>query len=259
MGPPLDTCRHERLDITKPHVFRALRRWIVQGRLWYIHFAITCKPWSQATSDHSSDKHSADLRLYRVVLKLLKLCRRYRVHWSIEKPMYSRLWCDKQFSSFLDTVVHHTINYDNCSFGNSYKKPSRIITTLTSLSRLNCRCTGGHAHERLQGVIVPSAGPLAGQRVWKTRLAAQYPYRLCIAWAQALRLGAPNFAFRQYGNLNALGWEVELAVKSEQRAVNVFQPTALPYSFSPWSRSDKQWGQLFGPHWKATCGSPPGL
>ena len=139
------------------------------------------------------------------------------------------------------------------------KRPSKIITTLPSLSRLSCRCTGGHAHERLQGVVVPSAGPYADKRVWKTRLAAQYPYRLCIAWAQALRLGAPDFALRHHGDLHGFEWEAELPAKSEQHTVVVFEPAVLPYSFSPWSRSDKQWGQLFGPRRPVTCRPPPDL
>ena len=66
-----------------------------------------------------------------------------------------------------------------CAYGMPWKKPTRLITNVSSLRTLGRACSGDHEHQELRG-HAPDG------RLW-TRVACAYPPQLCEAYAACVR------------------------------------------------------------------------
>ena len=90
-APPIEIGKGKWHDLHNPRIFAVIKGLIRSGVIWFCHFGTPCTFWSVATGD--PEKHRASgLTAARRTLSLLHLCRRCRVHWSIENPAGSGLF-----------------------------------------------------------------------------------------------------------------------------------------------------------------------
>ena len=134
-------------------MLNGVRQWLTSRRLWFVHFGTPCTPWSVAREGKNRPADAAAFRCVRVTMRLLQLCVRHRVHWSIENPVSSGLFKWPPLCKSLSRHARASIVYDCCAFGAPYFKPTRIDSSLEHLSALARTCPGGHAHEHLQGTV----------------------------------------------------------------------------------------------------------
>ena len=84
------------------------------------------------------------------------------------------------------------IRLDQCAYGATSKKATKILTNAGWLEAVCRRCEDvpSHDHTRLRGTVEDlRPGPQRGQQVWRTTLAAEYPQALCDAWAHEAGCG----------------------------------------------------------------------
>ena len=141
--------------------------------------------------DGSNPKESIGNQLADSVGYLCWLQRRSGGKFSIENPKSSWLWHHPRIADLL--FVSSDVDFDQCMFGLRpphaassdsedvrIKKPTRLRTSLSTLSCLSRACQGGHTHFRCLGHVHDSRGKL----VSVARAAGQYPDSLCTEWAK---------------------------------------------------------------------------
>ena len=132
---------------------------------------------------------------------------------------------------------------DACYYGSCFLKPTGIMGTLPNLRALECRCMGGHFHERLQGSI-----QINGKWVWKTKLAGAYSVRLCRSWANLIRSAAPKAGLLGYGNDDEVALErleARLQAACGQSGGKKAAVRTLPARHvAEWPSDAPQWGKI---------------
>ena len=192
VAAPIELVRGEWCDLSDPRVVAVIKLWIRQRRVWYVHFATPCTPWSVATARSAAQHHLQEgLQTAHVTLQLLDLCHRCRVHWSVENPHSSALWRWAPLATFFTKTKSTSVTIDCCQYGCRYRKTTRIQTSIHKLSSLAARCNSSHTHEVLQGTVMVHRPDHPPKCFWKTRLASPYPPMLCDAWARILLEVAP--------------------------------------------------------------------
>ena len=89
---PLEILRGAHFDLHDHRIFRAVADWIKKRKLWYVHFGTPCTMWSAATTSTRAQHIPHGMKAAQLTLKLLRLCRQFKVHWSLENPASSQLW-----------------------------------------------------------------------------------------------------------------------------------------------------------------------
>ncbi|CAK0810785.1 unnamed protein product, partial [Prorocentrum cordatum] len=208
---PVDLKNGSHVDILDYRVFNVLASWTRSRKLWWVHFGAPCIAWSQAAGAARSQHRRQGLQLARRTLELMRLCRGFNVHWSLENPASSKLFTWAPLASFICSAESVKILIHYCQYGCTYKKPTFVISDHPDLSVIGRACSGGHAHEILEGkVSVAIEGSIRSR--WKTSLAGSYPPALCRAWAKALGAVAPSSAWRRHGDPQVSDdWEAHLA------------------------------------------------
>lgn len=176
---PIDSSSGSHHDLLRS-AGRVLRRWIASGRVAYVHFGTPCTGWSQARGRPPDGSGAPTARL---IVSFIRCCVRFGVRWTLENPASSRLWMWPGLRRLVAGAGVQSVTLDCREYGAHYIMPTRIIGTLPHLESLARRCQGGHAHDRLQGIVEVSSG-CTSQRLWATSLAAAYPPALARAWAE---------------------------------------------------------------------------
>ena len=109
----------------------------------------------------------------------------------MENPLSSFLWHIPELVTLAEQFT--IVDLHQCVFGlrppDHYlqvgarqdlrtRKATRIITNVQGLSRLGCKCQGGHIHVQALGSV-----KYRGQTVSRARAAGACPSALCSAWA----------------------------------------------------------------------------
>ena len=174
----------------------------------YYHFGIDCSSFSRVnvnlnagtrtkacpSGDGSLERELLGNALAKFVLKFcLELCRLGH-HWSIENPTSSFLWQLAGFRKLARMKGVHKVRFCQCEYGLHFpddpktfcRKDTIILTNINELESLSIMCSGNHQHTRAIGSVKTSKGWVS-----RTKLAGQYPKKLCSSWAQAIALSCP--------------------------------------------------------------------
>ena len=118
--------------------------------------------------------------------EVIALCNRYKVQWSLENPRHSRLFEVPILADLLQQPFVYVVDLDFCMYGEPYKKPTRIFTTMEEMLELAKRCCHRKHHTVLRGSEVVKIDGKS-QTVPKTQAAGQYPLKLTRRWAQVIK------------------------------------------------------------------------
>ena len=189
-------------DIGRPEVASRLKRGIDNGEYSYIHFGLPCSSFSslrrlsggtrrkgREEGDGTSEKEIIGNHLAQVTAELCWRLHRKGGHFSIENPKGSYAWGYAPLSHLL--AVGFYVDFDQCMYGLvpphlvkdnptnlRIKKPTRILTNMTSLRTLERTCDKTHKHFECMGSVLVN-----GKRVSVAASAGRYPPRLCSRWA----------------------------------------------------------------------------
>ncbi len=122
--------------------------------------------------------------------RVVRLCCELNIAVVVENPANSLLWLYPPLARLLKTGT--PVILDQCAFGASWRKATRLHTWNCNLSALGIRCRAskglcqfsGEAHHNLTGTSPSGA--------WRTSAAAAYPAPLCQAICEEL---APDGQF----------------------------------------------------------------
>ena len=93
----------------------------------------------------------------------------------------------------------HKFYFDMCQYREPQKKSTGILTNNVDFTALHQLCHGSHSHQHLVGTVRVK---IDGRWQYRNRtyLAASFPYKVCLAWAQIAAQIAPE------GAIGPLGW-----------------------------------------------------
>ena len=106
-------------------------------------------------------------------------------NFSIENPEFSLIWCTAQMQRLQQQARAWIVVFDQCAWGAPSVKPTSLMVTHAQLDVLHRRCPGNHRHEKLKGKVF---SPQFGRVVFRTKLAQEYPWRMCEQIAVAVQL-----------------------------------------------------------------------
>ncbi|CAK0868029.1 unnamed protein product, partial [Prorocentrum cordatum] len=195
VAAPMDIKHGPWCDLLNPKVESQVRSWITSRAVWFVHFGTPCTPWSiSRRGAREVSAIRAARRCAHVTVRLLEVCSRYGIHWSLENPQSSGLFRWAPLRKFLDQHSRSWATYHCCRFGAPYKKPTTIVSSLGALHDIGLLCEGGRRHEHLSGKVRVRA-PTGGLKLqWKTTLAGAYPPGACHLAASILAAAAPRGA-----------------------------------------------------------------
>ncbi|CAK0861426.1 unnamed protein product [Prorocentrum cordatum] len=200
VAAPMDIKHGPWCDLLNPKVESQVRSWITSRAVWFVHFGTPCTPWSiSRRGAREVSAIRAARRCAHVTVRLLEVCSRYGIHWSLENPQSSGLFRWAPLRKFLDQHSRSWATYHCCRFGAPYKKPTTIVSSLGALHDIGLLCEGGHRHEHLSGKVRVRAPTGGLKHQWKTTLAGAYPPGACRLAASILAAAAPRGAKRPDG------------------------------------------------------------
>jgi hypothetical protein len=202
---PFDIKTSRLYDLTRPSTQRLVLRWIRCGFVWCVHLGTPCSGFSVA--QHGENNASTRLSHACAVfsLRVIRLCRKLHVHWSLENPASSKLWKLPGFVNILSKPDSALVRFHMCRYGAPWLKPTCIATSLP-LDCLERRCHGCHWHMVLQGLIHLRTG----EKCWLTSVAGCYPPALCRAWSKAISRVCPAAGWRHGAPLRCEKWDAQL-------------------------------------------------
>ena len=176
-----------------------VRRLLLSGAIWYVHFGTPCTVWSTARHnithfDSARAKERVGVELAIFTADMCRVCHRLGIFWSVENPASSRLW---EFDPIFSLAMLHGVYrvcFHMCAYGAKHKKPTTILTNMQALLSLSRSCTKDHEHVVLRGQIkvVDDSGKSRYRSA--ASVAGVYPDALCARWASLLVGEAPAAA-----------------------------------------------------------------
>ena len=189
---PIEIENGAHFDLLDRRVFRRICRWIRCGHVWAVWLGTPCTPWSCArrATEIEPEHISKGRQCAEITAKLIRLCNASGVYWVLENPKSSKLWSWDPIAKLCAESAVHIAFLPFCAFGTSYQKWTCLKGTLPGLSSLSreCRCTVNH--EILCGLAVFLTPDNRKQRIWKTKLAGQYPPQFCREVSRLFRKAA---------------------------------------------------------------------
>eukprot|EP00971_Amphidinium_carterae_P342341 6481617-Amphidinium_carterae.3 len=197
-------------DVLDDRVVANIQNWLHSEVVFHVHFGTPCTTFSRARRHDggppplrstSSPEGLASLsitqqrkvddgnRFLDITLELIVTAHHASVHWSLENPDTSLMWLYPPLKMLFHQLDPLYVVTDMCAWQAAFRKPTKLATSLLSLSSLSRRCTHGkHAHASLTGTVTLADG----QRLWRTRLAQVYPPPLCRAFVACLASSSSN-------------------------------------------------------------------
>ena len=186
-------------DLCRPQTQALLIELIRMGLVWYIHAGVPCTVWSRAR--HNISNHVKARAKEKVAIELTMFCvalfraqSRVGWYWSMENPASSRIFEFRPIVELSCSSSCSACSFHMCQYGQPFKKPTAILTNLSSLLALARKCQGGHKHVQLVGREQYKTND--GRVSWrnKTAAAGEYPPSLTRVWANILEKEAPDAA-----------------------------------------------------------------
>ena len=106
-------------------------------------------------------------------------------NFSIENPEFSLIWHTPLMLRLRRESRAWLVSFDQCEWGAPSVKPTSLLVTHAAFESLHRRCTKSHTHVKLRGKVFSSA---FGRVVYRTKIAQEYPWRMCEQMALAVQL-----------------------------------------------------------------------
>ena len=121
--------------------------------------------------------------LARLCAAWAERCVKLGKYFSIENPLNSFLWLLKEFINLAKLPGVKFVTLDQCAYAGPHKKPTGVLTNAPWIWASARRCAEAkpHKHVTLEGKVWSYKD---NALVWYTSEAAEYPWGLCMAWAQ---------------------------------------------------------------------------
>eukprot|EP00913_Durusdinium_trenchii_P033134 g31021.t2 len=136
--------------------------------------------WGHPTAEEGN-------RILERVIALIYLVEEAGKTWSLENPSTSYAWEQPKMVKILKIAGVRNVDLDQCPYGAHTRKSTKIVTSAAWMAEVKLKCEDVRPHFHLPGGLSGKTwNPVTGEWVWKTSRAAEYPFGLCNAWAQAL-------------------------------------------------------------------------
>ena len=202
--PPFDVEKDPMYDLLNPGVQAYVFDWLESGAVFWVHLGTPCTVWSRARHNihnwkkaRRKEREAVATALFSV--RVLEICLRRKIMFSLENPASSRLWDFPRMTQVFKCKDVMKIQFDMCQYGETYKKTTALLTNQPLFRHLSRRCRGGHQHTHLRGGVKVKLG---GQWVWRNRtfLAGAYPRQFCWELARLALQDCPK------GGQGQLSW-----------------------------------------------------
>ena len=194
--PSFEVSRGREYDLLDPKVQSFVLSLLKSGAVWWVHLGTPCTAWSRARhniKDFRKARRKEHLAVATALFshRVMTLCLRRGIWFSLENPFSSRLWEFLPLRGFFKDDRCHFVRFDMCQYGMKYKKSTGLLTNAVSFKQLGRLCCGGHKHEQLKG---STRAKVDGKwmHVNKTSLAGAYPPLLVKHWAQVASHSCPS-------------------------------------------------------------------
>ena len=189
-------------DLELAEVISELESLFASGSFYYVHFGVPCTRWGTLHASNGGTRRLAlpqgdgsradEVRANALVTSVARLCTvlvGVGSYFSIENPRASHILLFDQILALPGFYVY----FDQCLYGlalpnaslkpagERFKKPTRLLSNLSSLKSLEVKCDGLHKHTHIQGTI-----KVDGRRMRTSQFTGRYPLKLCEAWARAV-------------------------------------------------------------------------
>lgn len=185
---PMEIKHGGHFDLRRRSTQLTVLAWLRSGAIAYVHLGTPCTVFSRARHfikhvERARERERVGLEMALFSAEVIHTCNRYNVHWSLENPRFSRLFEVPGLHALLQRPTTTVVDVDFCRFGEPYKKPTRIYTSIPELKSLGRLCI----HKKHQVVLRGSEVRLIDgvkRSVPKTQAAGAYPLELSKQWAQ---------------------------------------------------------------------------
>ena len=120
---------------------------------------------------------SAANKLYQFTAKVIHVCHKLGILWSLENPQSSLFWLTSPMQELWQQLRGSVFfaTFDSCVYGGLRKKATTFWSSAPAVQSLSLRCHEGLGHKHL---------PWGRQgQGWSTAEEAAYPQTLCRHWA----------------------------------------------------------------------------
>ena len=104
-----------------------------------------------------------------------------RCHMNALKRLARSIECMANVDGVISDQCMYGLALPNASADERFKKPTRLLSNLSSLKSLDVRCDRSHKHTHIQGSMV-----IDGRRVRVSQFTGRYPPKLCESWSRAV-------------------------------------------------------------------------
>ena len=207
--PPIDIMVSELVpdgfDVVDAELWEFVMQLILLGAVFFMHFGTPCNTFSSARKEDGGPPplRSAafpdglpglDLDLFLVtflgnlfVERTAEACcalAQLGKDFSIENPLFSLIWNTPALVRVAHLCRTINIDFDQCMWGAPSVKPTRLMVTDERFRSLEMTCDGSHSHIRLHGRVWSD---FFGRWVYRTKLAQEYPFRMCEVMALCIK------------------------------------------------------------------------
>ena len=206
--PPIDIMPSEMVpepsDVLDAAFWDFIMQLIMLGAIFFMHFGTPCNTFSSARKDDGGPPPlrslefpeglpDLDLDLFSVTFlgnlfvdrtaeACCALCL-MGMDFSVENPLFSLIWSTPALVRVAEQCRTMNIDFDQCMWGAPSVKPTRLMVTAAQFRALEVRCDRSHPHQKLKGKVWSA---FFGRRVFRTKLAQEYPFRMCEVMAQCI-------------------------------------------------------------------------
>ena len=206
--PPIDIMVSElvpdRCDVLDAEFWDFVMQLILLGAVFFMHFGTPCNTFSSArkndggppplrSAEFPEGLPHLDLDLFLVTFlgnlfvdRTAEACVALALlgmDFSIENPLFSLIWETPALVRVARLCRTINVDFDQCMWGAPSVKPTRLMVTSELFRGLEVRCDGSHVHTKLKGRVWSD---FFGRMVYRTKLAQEYPYRMCEVMAQCI-------------------------------------------------------------------------
>ena len=184
---PIEISNGPAFDLRRRQTQQTVLKWIKSGAISFVHLGTPATIWSRArhgvkSTHRNLAKEANGIELALFSCEVITTCARAGIHWAIENPGSSKLFHFEPLIRATRSGSCYEVCFDMCSYGEPFKKETKILTSAKCLQALERHCN----HRRHS---VWLKGRDQGQGVEhhnRTSFAGIYPQQFCNQYAHLL-------------------------------------------------------------------------
>lgn len=186
---PVEIANDPAFDLRRRWTQQLVLRWLKSGCIGLVHLGTPCTIWSRARQGVSSSartrsREAVGIELALFSCEVIQTCFEHGVHWSLEQPRSSRLFKFEPLLRACQMGKHFEVNFDMCSYGEPYRKDTRLLTSLRCLCELERHCNHRRHSVWLKGLVRDKGNGNIGIHTNRSILAGAYPVSFCKEFAR---------------------------------------------------------------------------